>query len=284
MPKEKTLLSQKSIAIIAIAVVFTVVMTIVIAANSDFPIASYIPLLKKKAPAAQNQSQSTSPFKVLFAKNGDTEIYKVQKDDKWVVVIDGQESAAYDDVANPTFSEDGSQFAYSAELDGEEFVIMNNEQQGGSYFNIIQILFNPDGSILAFLADTGSGKLVVVNGVEGVLYDNITTMETEFGTTYLVFSEDGTQIAYYAQNGNNLLTIINGQVTAVQPIVPATPTGNSTTPTPPPAIPNDPATPTTTAGTKLNAKDKARNLNPDIDKQPDKLNPLICGQTTDCNF
>lgn len=310
MLKEKNVLSRKSVEIIAVAVVFTIVMTIVIATNSDYPIATYIPLLKKKAPAAQNQNQAPSFFKSLFASNGQKEIYKIQKDDKWVVVIDGQESAAYDDVANPTFSSDGEQFAYSATIDGEEFVILNNEQQGKSYFDIRQILFNSDGSLLAYLADTGNGSLVVVNGVEGELYENIGSMETEFGITFLVFtsgnqivyravegqktfivvdtsegkkyaeikeiyfSTDGSQVAYYAQDGNNLLTIINGKVTDTQVISPTTSANK----------PPTSRTPLVSSEKKLRAKDSSRDLSPDIDSQPARLNPLVCGQTTACNF
>jgi len=325
MKKEKTIISRKSVEIIAVAVVFTIVMTIVISANSDYLIAKYIPLLKKKAPAGQNQNQAPSFFKALFASNGQTEIYKIQKDDKWVVIVDGQESALYDSVANPTFSADGEQFAYSATIDGEEFVIMNNERQGKSYFDIRQILFNANGSILAYLADTGNGSLVVLNGVEGKLYQNIGTLETEWGTTFLAFtsnnqiiyravegqktfivvdtaegkkyaeikeiyfSADGTQIAYYAQDGNNMITIINGRVTAVEPITPATPNNNSitppaTAPIPPSNTTPDSSFPVTSSEKNLRAKDSSRNLSPNIDNQPTKLNPLICGQTTECNF
>lgn len=313
MKKETTVFSQKSIFIIGVAVFFAILIIVTIAVKSDFRVGSLRSVLKKKTVAPQIQNQSASFFKTLFASSGQTEIYKVQKDDKWVVVIDGQESALYDDVANPTFSLDGTQFAYSATIDGEEFVIMNNEQQGEAYFDIRQILFNSTGSTLAFLADTGNGSLVVVNGVEGKTYDIIGTLETELGITFLAFttddkivyrpvegqqtfivvdtaegkkyaeikeiyfSTDGTHVAYYAQEGNNLLTIIDGKVTETQVITPVDPVVAPTTP-------RTTTPPVTTPSQKLNSKDSARNLSPDIDKQPDRLNPLICGQTTDCNF
>lgn len=314
MPKSVNPISNKSVAIIAGAVVLTIFALILISINSDnATIAPFVPNILKKKPRATT-APVASPFgnsqnRILFAKNGDQEIFKEERDGQWVVIIDGQESALYDAVDNATFSEDGSEFAYSAELDGQEFVIMDGQQQGKSYLNIKQLLFNADGSILAYLAETANGDLVVVNGEEGKLYGNIGTLETESGITFLsftagdqivyraedgqktfivvdttegkkyaeissiYFSDDGKQIAYYASDGTTEYTIINGKVTESHPIV---------TPT----IPTNPGnTNPTTDNTKVRkAKDSSRNLSPDIDNQPSKLNPLICGQTTDCNF
>lgn len=316
MPKTTNLFSPKSIALIAGAVVLTVGALIYIASSSDNPaVSSLVPnVLKKKAPA--ESAPATSPFsgsdnRILFAKNGDTEIYKEERDGQWFVIIDGQESALYDGVANPTFSPDGAQFAYSARINNEEFVVMDGAQQGKSYLKIKQIIFNADGSVLAYLAEAANGNLVVVDGKEGKVYGDIGTMDTESGSTYLAFtsnnqivyraidgketfivvdgkegakyteigtiyfSEDGTQIAYYAQDGTQIITVINGKVTNVENTPPTNnnPPSNS-------ALLN----PLVSTPSVRRAKDSSRNLSPDIDKQPSGLNPLICGQTTDCNF
>lgn len=317
MMKTTALFGTKAIALIAGSVILTAIALAVIAGNSDNPnVSSLVPdLLKKKAPT--ENAPAASPFsgsrnRILFAKHGDKEIYKEERDGQWIVIIDGQESALYDDVANPTFSTDGSRFAYSAELNDEEFVVMDGAQQGKSYLKIKQILFNPDGSVLAYLAETGDGSLVVVDGEEGAKYGAIGTMQTESGTTFLAFtsdskivyraiegdetfividgeegdhyaeistiyfSEDGTQIAYYAIDGDRIITIINGQVTNVETIPAEEDTDNAG---PIPTVPT-----TSTNPIIRNAKDPSRNLSPDIDKQPDQLVPIICGQTTDCNF
>lgn len=315
MSNPTSLMGPKAIALVAGAVVATFVALVIIANTSDNPtVSSLVPdALKRKTETGSAPVESPfsgSDNRVLFAKRGDTEIYKEERDGQWFVIIDGQESALYDNVANPTFSTDGSQFAYSAKIGDEEFVVMDNQQQGKSYLKIKQILFNADGSILAYLAESANGSLVVVDGKEGTLYGDIGTINTESGSTYLAFtsdsqivyraidgqetfividdeegkryaeistiyfSSDGTQVAYYAQDGNQLLTIINGQVVKTETISPATTPANTTIPT----------IPTTAEKIRLNAKDPSRNLSPDIDNQPDKLNPLICGQTTDCNF
>ena len=296
--------------IIAIAVFITLILLILIYNSGDSAVTSFIPAALKKKPAVKTVAP-VSPLanldnRILFAKNGDKEIYKVQKDNQWVVIIDGQESAAYDALANPTFSPDGSQFAYSASLDNQEFVVLDDVEQANKYTDIKQIIFSADGKLLAYLANTSDGKLVVVNGKEGKTYNDIGTLQTESGVTFLAFVpgtdnivyravegqktfivinategkqyaeiktiyfNDKGQIAYYAQSGNNLYTIIDGKVTNVQTITPATDTNNA-------PIAN-------TALPLKKAKDSSRNLSPDIDKQPAKLNPLICGQTTACNF
>ncbi|TAK96727.1 hypothetical protein EPO05_01075 [Patescibacteria group bacterium] len=284
---------------------------------NDPRISYFIPdIIKKRLGRSVSPSNVTSPFdnpanKILFAKNGDTEIYKVQEGDQWAVLIGDQKSALYDAVDNPTFSPDGTRFAYSATLDNQEFVVVDNTPQENRYLNIKQILFSPDGKILAYLAENSDGSLVIINGVEGKTYQDIGTLETEAGVTFLsftpdsqnivyraeegqktfvivntaegkryaeittiYFSSDGSQIAYYAEDGNQLYTIINNQVTNVQPI----------NPTPPNTNPPPPSTPPQANTTPNSAKSKSRNLSPGIDNQPDKLNPLICGQTTDCNF
>lgn len=314
MPKTTSLLGAKSISLIAGAVILTLAALIVIANNSDNQaVSSLVPNIFKKKPAPES-APAASPFnsadnRILFAKKGDTEIYKEERDGRWVVIIDGQESALYDDVANPTFSEDGSHFAFSATLDDQEFVILDNKQQGKSYSNIKQIIFSADGSLLAYLAETENGDLVVVNGKEGKIYDSIGTLETEAGVTLLTFtagnqivyravdgqktfividtaegkkyaeiisiyfSADGKQIAYYATDGNKEYTIINGQVTNVRIISQSSSSSSSSQ-----------SNSSASSSTIRKAKDSSRNLSPDIDKQPDKLNPLICGQTTECNF
>jgi hypothetical protein len=273
---------------------------------------AFIPSVLKNKLKNNNQKGLLAPLlkipenKVLFGKKGDTEVYKIQKGDQWVVVIDGQEGQLYDAVDNPTFSPDGDQFVYSASLAGEEFVVVDNAPQEKKYTDILQILFGPNGDILAYLAESESGSVVVVNGVEGKFYEDIGTLKTETGTTFLTFSpdgksivyrategqktfivvdtkegkkyaeiseiyfsSDGKQIAYYAKEGDKVYTIINNQVTEVKTIDPDAEK---------PPVTND-----STTTTKKNKND-TRNLSPDIDNQPDRLSPLICGQTTDCNF
>lgn len=152
--------------------------------------------------------------KILFASMGERNIYKVQKDDnKWVVVMDnGQESQAYDSVSNPTFSPDGTQFAFSGTLADQATVVVNNTAQDQSYDNISQIIFSPNGKSVAYIATKGQESVIVINGKESKAYQEIAPLQTSTGaTTYAVFSPDGTKVAYKVVDDTGAYIVINGQ-------------------------------------------------------------------------
>lgn len=169
-----------------------------------------VKIIFKKKPAASSQNQRKD-LRLLFASNGDREIYRVQRDDKWVVVIDGQESAAYDYVENATFSPDGALFAYSATLDGQSWVVLENTPQQQAYDAIKQILFNTDGSTLGYVAQKGDYSVIVLNGQESQLYQQLAPLETSSGSTYIIFSPDGESIAYKVVDNQGSHIVINGQ-------------------------------------------------------------------------
>jgi hypothetical protein len=150
-------------------------------------------------------------LRLLFASNGQKNIYKIQRDDKWVVEIDGQEGAAYDFVDNPAFSPDGTQFAYSAMLNSQSFVVVGHEVQQQVYDRILQILFSSDGQTLGYVAQKGDYNVVVLNGQEGDLYQQISQLQTSSGTTYIVFSPDGQSVAYKVVDDNGTYMVINGE-------------------------------------------------------------------------
>ena len=97
--------------------------------QENFIIASKI-FKKKSSTPSKSQSEN---LRLLFASSGKRSVYKVQKGEKWVVEIDGEESAEYDYVDNPTFSADGLQFAYSVTVTGQSFVIFEKTVQQQIY-------------------------------------------------------------------------------------------------------------------------------------------------------
>lgn len=152
--------------------------------------------------------------RVLFASHGQKNIYKVQTDDnKWIVIVDGQESAAYDSVFAPVFSDDGTQFAFGGTIDGQAVVVVNNEvrSQSSLYNDIRQIIFSSNGQSLAYVAIKESGSVIVVDGKESKTYQEIAPLETANGSAYIVFSPDGQQIAYRVVDSGGTYIVVNGQ-------------------------------------------------------------------------
>jgi roadblock/LC7 domain-containing protein len=175
--------------------------------REDFKVAK---IVFKKKPAVSSQNQKKD-LRLLFASNGDRNIYRVQKDDKWVVVIDGQESAAYDYVDNATFSPDGTLFAYSGTIDGQSVVILENTVQQQVYDKIKEILFSANGNALGYVAQKGNYNVIVFNGQESKLYQEIAPLETSSGSRYVIFSPDGKSIAYKVVDSQGSYIVINGQ-------------------------------------------------------------------------
>jgi len=195
----------------ALGIIFLLAVIVVIAiyflSREDFAIANKI-LKRTKTAISKNKNED---LRLLFASNGQRNIYKIQKGDKWTVEIDGQESAAYDYVANPTFSPDGTQFVYSAVQNDQAFVVIDNTVQQQVYDSILQIIFSPDGKKLGYLAEKGNQSVIVLNGQEGKAYQKIAPLQTSAGSTYIIFSPDGKSIAYKVVDDKGTYVVVNGQ-------------------------------------------------------------------------
>lgn len=168
--------------------------------------------------AEQTQNQSLTPrikkqkdAQFLFATFGDKNVYKIQRGDKWLVILNGQESPLYDCVGNPVFSPDGSQFAYSACLDGKTFVVIDGSPLPSAYTSISEIAFSPDGKKIAYVAGKDEKYVVVLNQMEGVAYQEIGLLQTEGKSAMLVFSPDSKQIFYKVIENNQQFLVINNQ-------------------------------------------------------------------------
>ncbi len=96
---------------------------------------------------------------------------------KYVVVVDGVEHRAYNTVLDPSNLRSGPQ---------AQLITPPPAQPG--------VLFSPVGGRTAYVAATGNaGRFLVVDGVEGKAYDNISDV---------AFSGDGLHIAYVAMRKN----------------------------------------------------------------------------------
>lgn len=160
---------------------------------------------------------------IFFATNGKDSVYKIKKDDKWAVIWNGIEGKSYDYVSNPVFSSDGSQLAYSAELDGQAYVVVNNTQEIIAYQKATFIVFSPDGTEIAFSAvkDNGMSVIVVsevapgdtpVTGTVSQEYQDIGSVETPDGDyVSIIYSPDGSQMAYIVEEDGQVYVVVDGQ-------------------------------------------------------------------------
>lgn len=164
--------------------------------------------------------------KIFFASNGKDTAYKIKKGDKWTVIFKGVEGNAYDFVSNPVFSADGSQLAYSAEVNNQAYVVVNNNQEIFAYQKAGFIVFSPDGSTIAFVAAKSSiayiivtaattpesSEITTVQGTETQEYEQIGTATTSDGEVVsIIFSSDGEDIAYIIEKDGGVCVVVNGE-------------------------------------------------------------------------
>lgn len=200
MKKETKKISSE--VAIGIIVLFSVVVGIAIYRAGSFSAAlDYLPQIANK------RETNKGPERILFATNGEREVYKMKTEDgKWVVIIDGEAGEAYDDVFNPVFSDDGTQFAYGARNDGWEFVVLDNRASEKKYGKIGQLIFSHDG-VLIYKVIGEDGEFLVIGDEEGQKYTHIGE---------IVILDDG-RIAYQAEIDGETVTIIDGQIVEDEP-------------------------------------------------------------------
>ncbi len=110
------------------------------------------------------------PFDFHFSPNGHTVAYSVKKNNKFAMVINGQEGEWYDETdPDVVFSPDGNHVAYWAKDGGKEFVVLDRVA-AAPYTHVSRnyFQFSADGKGLEYTASKdGKNWFVVMNGVEG---------------------------------------------------------------------------------------------------------------------
>jgi len=121
-------------------------------------------------------------------------------DNKWFVVIDGEEGDEYQTADEVTFSPDSKHVAYMA--DGGVYLDrVQVKSPGGTICEDDGLLFSPDSEYLVCVIELNGKQSVVVDGVPGKQYDKIDT---------IVFSPDSKHLAYGAKTGNNWFVVVDG--------------------------------------------------------------------------
>ena len=141
-------------------------------------------------------------------------IYSAYKDDKWVVVLDGnEEERNYDYVYDLVYSRDSRHLAYRVVDYGQEGIIDNPEstildgKRGNSYVSLGYgfakgtIAFSPNSNHMACITLRGMNYMAVLNGMEGKAYDLI--------KPGLEFGADGT-LVFIAASRDEYFIVRNG--------------------------------------------------------------------------
>ena len=89
-------------------------------------------------------------------------------------MVDGQEGKQYDGVGSPVFSPDGTRLAYLAKQ-ADKWLIVVDGVDGKLYDDIryTSLTFSPDGQHVAYDVKQAGEEFVVVDGVEGKQYTSI---------------------------------------------------------------------------------------------------------------
>jgi hypothetical protein len=119
-----------------------------------------------------------------------------------MVVVDGVEGPAYEEVGDPLFSPDGQRIAYGASVDRHPRMVVDGVA-GPAYDRVSVPVFSPDSQRLAYIA-WQSEKPVLVNGAE------VAALDATDSAQGLVFSPDGRRLAYVARRGKQSFVVVNG--------------------------------------------------------------------------
>jgi HEAT repeat protein len=130
--------------------------------------------------------------------------------DPCYIVLDGEEMDLGKDnrVSQMVFSPDGLRFAYDLVPGGGAYgnhVVVADAVRGKEYPfpGVGKIVFSPDGSRTAYWAKAeGDGFMMVLDGVEGKIYDEISDP---------VFSPDGNHLAYTAKDKDGKFVVLDSE-------------------------------------------------------------------------
>ncbi len=145
-------------------------------------------------------------LKVVHDRSGRHTAQLVQRDDKQVVVRDGQPGPEYDQVSEVTFSTDGESLAYEAKR-GRQHLMVLDEREWPLKAEVVQDSFkvSPDNKRLALVARHQDKWQVMVDGRPNPPFDFI-FIET------LKFSSNSAHTGYLALTGAKLAAVVDGRV------------------------------------------------------------------------
>ncbi len=92
---------------------------------------------------------------LVYNKDGTAHAYAALKNNRWRIVVNGNEGPLFDKVVGPVFSPDGKKLVYRARNDGRRFVVIADTAgrtvlQHPAYEQVFQPVFTADGKSVAY--------------------------------------------------------------------------------------------------------------------------------------
>jgi roadblock/LC7 domain-containing protein len=128
--------------------------------------------------------------------------YKSPSGASWSVVVDGSKIKEHDQAIDPylIFSWDSKRLAYTLMGGKKERVVLDGVE-GKIYEHVSSPLFSPDSQHVAYHAWQGGKQLAVIDGAEGKPYDTVAG---------IVFSPDSKRLAYAGRTGAKWFVVVDG--------------------------------------------------------------------------
>lgn len=140
----------------------------------------------------------STPF---FSPDGTRLACVATSDGVQLLLLDGKEGKRYEAVIDPLFSSNGTHVVYRIKQ-GEQRCLVTEEGVGAPYDAIHSVTFSMDGKHLACVAVRGVQQRVVLDGKEGTVYDDLRA---------LTFSADGARLACIARSGVQQCVMVDGK-------------------------------------------------------------------------
>ena len=121
------------------------------------------------------------------------------------LVIDREETQAYDQIFGPSFTPDGRHHAFIGERDGTYGAIIDGQEIATYAHAPGAPLFSPDGKHLAYVAGRDREVFVVLDGIEGTHFDHI-------APSTLAFTPNSEHLVHVAANGDRRFIVIDDLV------------------------------------------------------------------------
>lgn len=128
----------------------------------------------------------------------------VQRDGRWTLIVDGQESRLWRGIGAVVFSDDSRHLAYAVESD-DGWHVVSDGRLGPRFDGLLKdtLRFGPASKQLVYVAQRGSKVHVVLDHEMGDGYD---------GVGQLSFSDDGRHLAYLARRGSFAHVVVDGVI------------------------------------------------------------------------
>jgi hypothetical protein len=150
-----------------------------------------------------NEYQEILYKSLIFSPDGNQFAYIARDSDKWIAVLNGYPSSAYDQILYPVFSPDSSNFYYTYKKDNK-WALYQNATTTQFYDNPVYPVFSLGENKGGYIINEQGKEYFVLNDLKSDAWDDILKNTLEF-------SKDGQSYIYSAKAGDSWYVIYNSE-------------------------------------------------------------------------